>query len=554
MNILDCTLRDGGYYTDWHFDNELVRRLVKTLSNSEVDVIELGYKSPIKGGPYRKCNDGFISSVINFDVFHSKLSFMIDAKDYINQPELLEDIIKPSGIFQICRVAMKKSEIYDSLELIERIQDLGYEVMCNLMQTSILEGANIKYFTDCMDKVGVDVRYVADSYGALKPKDVTAIFENHSVQGIHTHDNLNLAFANCVTALDSGAEWCDGTVTGMGRGVGNVFTEQLLQLRDGDISADALDLVDEFQSMKNKLGWGHNPLYMYAGMNTVHPLYVQDLNQSNLKGSQLFEAASKLKNTRSYDSDKLKELKEQRSVVVIPARYKSSRFPGKPLAKIYGKEMILWVCEVAEKSVGSENVYVATENEEIAHLVKNNGYQVVMTSDECLTGTDRVAEASKEIDADIFINIQGDEPLVSADDVNKVIEAKKDNPKHIINCMSKLHKDEDPSDVKIPKVVTDKDNDLLYASRGCIPMNKNGLDPTIVGSEAYKQVCIYGFSKEQLDRFHSDKKTSLESVEDIEIIRFLEKGMRVKMLELNTVSYAVDYPEDIKKIEEIYSE
>ena len=552
MNILDCTLRDGGYYTDWHFDNELVRRLVKSLDKN-VDVIELGYKSPIKGGPYRKCNDGFIKSVVNFDV-SSELSFMIDAKDYINQPELLEDIIKPSGIFQICRVAMKKSEIYDSLELIERIQDLGYEVMCNLMQTSILEGANIKYFTDCMDKVGVDVRYVADSYGALKPKDVAAIFENHSVQGIHTHDNLNLAFANCVTALDSGAEWCDGTVTGMGRGVGNVFTEQLLQLKDGDISADVLDLVDEFQAMKNKLGWGHNPLYMYAGMNTVHPLYVQDLNQSNLKGSQLFEAASKLKNTYSYDSSKLKELKEQRSVVVIPARYKSSRFPGKPLAKIYGKEMILWVCEVAEKSVGSENVYVATENEEIAHLVKNNGYQVVMTSDECLTGTDRVAEASKEIDADIFINIQGDEPLVSADDVNKVIEAKKDNPKHIINCMSKLHKDEDPSDVKIPKVVTDKDNDLLYASRGCIPMNKNGLDPIIVGSEAYKQVCIYGFSKEQLDSFHSDKKTSLESVEDIEIIRFLEKGMRVKMLELDTVSYAVDYPEDIKKIEEIYSE
>ena len=552
MKILDCTLRDGGYYTDWHFDNELVRRLVKSLDKN-VDVIELGYKSPIKGGPYRKCNDGFIKSVVNFDV-SSELSFMIDAKDYINQPELLEDIIKPSGIFQICRVAMKKSEIYDSLELIKRIQDLGYEVMCNLMQTSILEGANIKYFTDCMDKVGVDVRYVADSYGALKPKDVAAIFENHSVQGIHTHDNLNLAFANCVTALDSGAEWCDGTVTGMGRGVGNVFTEQLLQLKDGDISADVLDLVDEFQTMKNKLGWGHNPLYMYAGMNTVHPLYVQDLNQSNLKGSQLFEAASKLKNTYSYDSSKLKELKEQRSVVVIPARYKSSRFPGKPLAKIYGKEMILWVCEVAEKSVGSENVYVATENEEIAHLVKNNGYQVVMTSDECLTGTDRVAEASKEIDADIFINIQGDEPLVSADDVNKVIEAKKDNPKHIINCMSKLHKDEDPSDVKIPKVVTDKDNDLLYASRGCIPMNKNGLDPIIVGSEAYKQVCIYGFSKEQLDSFHSDKKTSLESVEDIEIIRFLEKGMRVKMLELDTVSYAVDYPEDIKKIEEIYSE
>ena len=110
------------------------------------------------------------------------------------------------------------------------------------------------------------------------------------------------------------------------------------------------------------------------------------------------------------------------------------------------------------------------------------------------------------------------------------IEAKKDNPKHIINCMSKLHIDEDPSDVKIPKVVTDNNNNLLYASRGCVPMNKNGLDPIIVGSEAYKQVCIYGFSKEQLNKFHSDNKTSLESVEDIEIVRFLEKGMKVKII------------------------
>ena len=134
------------------------------------------------------------------------------------------------------------------------------------------------------------------------------------------------------------------------------------------------------------------------------------------------------------------------------------------------------------------------------------------------------------------------------DDVNKVIEAKKDNPKHIINCMSKLHIDEDPSDVKIPKVVTDNNNNLLYASRGCVPMNKDGS----VHSDTYKQVCIYGFSKEQLNKFYDNSKTPLESKEDIEIVRFLEKGMNVKMLELDNVSYAVDYPEDIKKIEEIH--
>ena len=118
----------------------------------------------------------------------------------------------------------------------------------------------------------------------------------------------------------------------------------------------------------------------------------------------------------------LEHLKQQRAVVVIPARYKSSRFPGKPLAKINGKEMILHVAEKAEQAVGKENVYIATENSNISNIVKKSGYKVVITSDSCLTGTDRVAEASYEINADIFVNVQGDEPMIDPNDIKKAIK------------------------------------------------------------------------------------------------------------------------------------
>jgi 3-deoxy-manno-octulosonate cytidylyltransferase (CMP-KDO synthetase) len=240
----------------------------------------------------------------------------------------------------------------------------------------------------------------------------------------------------------------------------------------------------------------------------------------------------------------LESLKHQRAVVVIPARYKSSRFPGKPLAKINGKEMILHVAEKAEKAIGKENVYVATENSKIANVAKKAGYNVVITSDSCLTGTDRVAESSYEINADIFINVQGDEPMIDSDDIKKVIKVKQDNPDYIINCMSKLHKDEDPSDKKIPKVICDLQNNLVYSSRNPLPGSKSSQVNNIM-----KQVCIYAFSKKQLQQFYDTKKTPLENYEDIEIVRCIEKGMKVKMVEVNKISYAVDYPEDIKIVE-----
>ena len=545
--ILDCTLRDGGYYTDWKFETPLVRKLVKALDNNKVDIIELGYKSPIKGGPYRKCNDGFISNIIDFKI-DASLAFMIDVKDYVSDnkvnQELLLDIIKPQNTFQVCRIAAKYNELIYLPEIVNLIKELGYKVICNLMAVSKLTKKEITNYVSIAKTLNLEAVYIADSYGALYPADINSIFTNKNITGIHTHDNMGLAFANCLQAINQGATYIDGTLTGMGRGVGNVTTEQLLIHRD-KIDFDLLDCITEFNEMKKYYGWGVNALYHQAGKHHIHPLYMQDLNQSNLTSKQLITVIESLHECHSYDMESLDILKEQRAVVVIPARYKSSRFPGKPLAKINGKEMILHVAEKAEISVGKDNVYIATENEDIAHIVRKFGYHVIITSDNCLTGTDRVAEAAKEIDADIFINVQGDEPMIDPEDIKNVIKLKKENPSYVINCMSKLHPDEDINDKKIPKIICDLKNNLLYCSRSAIPGNKNTLSDI-----AKKQVCIYGFNKEQLYEFTDIQKTPLEQQEDIEIIRCLEKGMKVKMVDVDKVSYAVDYPEDILFIEE----
>lgn len=549
--ILDCTIRDGGYYTDWNFDDKLVRDLVKSLDDNGVDIIEIGYKSPIKGGAYRKCNDGFIKEIINFKI-DSKLAFMIDVKDYIKDNslniELLKDIIKQSqhSPFDLCRIAAKYDEIKYLNELIDFIDNLGYEVICNLMGGSTLSIEQIKEFTE---NTNCDVLYIADSYGSLLPSDVDNIFKNCDLKGIHTHDNLGLAFANCLSAINNGSSYIDGTITGMGRGVGNVKTEQLLIFKNNEISPKLLDVIDSFNTIKDEKKWGYNPLYMLSALNNIHPLYSQDLNQSNITNKQLIDVVNDLTDNLSYDKNKLNELKEQKTAVIIPARFKSSRFPGKPLAKINDKEMILWVAEISEKAVGKDSTYIATENEDIADLVKSNGYNVILTSDSCKTGTDRVAEACLEIDADIIINIQGDEPMLDYKDILKVIDYKKRFPDHIINCMSNINTDESISDRKIPKVVTNEKDELLYISRSPIPGRKEGV--TKVGK---KQVCIYAFGKNSLSEFHRRKiKSNLENEEDIEILRFLEMGYKVKMLELESSTYAVDYPEDIKIIENLWS-
>jgi 3-deoxy-manno-octulosonate cytidylyltransferase (CMP-KDO synthetase) len=234
--------------------------------------------------------------------------------------------------------------------------------------------------------------------------------------------------------------------------------------------------------------------------------------------------------------------------VIIPARYASTRFPGKPLVPLLGKPMVVWVAELSARAVGKEHVYVATEDTRIASEVKNAGFTPLMTSANALTGTDRVAEAAKLINYDIYVNVQGDEPLVDPVDILHCIELKEAKPEAILNGFCWIGKDEDPKSINIPKVVMSESGKMIYMSRALLPGFKNEKSAP---ARYAKQVCIYGFDLKQLSKYREfGRKTTLEDHEDIEILRFLELGDDVFMYECSPGSLAVDVPEDIDKVED----
>ncbi|MDB4360776.1 3-deoxy-manno-octulosonate cytidylyltransferase [Akkermansiaceae bacterium] len=232
---------------------------------------------------------------------------------------------------------------------------------------------------------------------------------------------------------------------------------------------------------------------------------------------------------------------------LIPARLASTRFPEKPLALILGKPMILWVAELTAKAVGLENTYVATDAEKIAKVVRTAGFQVVMTSPDALTGTDRIAEAAMQIDADVFINVQGDEPMLDPASITSVIEAAKLHPETVINGYAPIPQSEDPTNVNLPKCAIASDGRLLYMSRAAVPAYKDYHKRQAV---YYKQVCIYAFTRKQLEAYVSVcEKAPCEQSEDIEILRFLDLGYEVRMIELPGDTLAVDAPSDVELVE-----
>ena len=235
-----------------------------------------------------------------------------------------------------------------------------------------------------------------------------------------------------------------------------------------------------------------------------------------------------------------------RTVVLIPARFESSRYPGKPLVSLCGKPMIIWVSELSARAVGADDVYFATEYERISEVVEKKGFKAVMTGP-ALTGTDRLAEAASKIDADLFINVQGDEPLVNPSDILKIRDVKLSHPEYVINGFSYLSESENPNNVNIPKVITTESDNLVYMSRSALP----GFKVAEFAPKQYKkQVCIYAFSKRELASFRDfGRKSQLEFSEDIEILRFLELGMPIKMVETLPGSLAVDCPDDIDAVE-----
>ena len=250
-------------------------------------------------------------------------------------------------------------------------------------------------------------------------------------------------------------------------------------------------------------------------------------------------------NKKTYEINNLhEETQEIKPVIIIPARYNSSRLPGKALKDIEGTSMLQRTFEKCIEALSEQDVYIATDNLKIQKHCEDFGANVLMTSSSCLTGTDRIAEASKYIKCDVVINVQGDEPIINPADIIKVIDAAREYPGEIINGMAIIETVDEFVNPSIPKVVTRPDGKLLYMSRAAIPTTKK-----LKFETAWKQICIYAFPVDSLKTFaQQDNKTSLEQIEDIEILRFVEMGYDVRMIKLSGSSFAIDTPEDLKKI------
>jgi 3-deoxy-manno-octulosonate cytidylyltransferase (CMP-KDO synthetase) len=233
-----------------------------------------------------------------------------------------------------------------------------------------------------------------------------------------------------------------------------------------------------------------------------------------------------------------------RVAVVIPARYQSSRLPGKPLVDLCGVPMIVRTYRQCALAMPPEAIYVATDDERIEQVCRRHAIQCLMTPPHCLTGTDRVAAAAAVVDADIYVNVQGDEPLFNPADLARLVAAAREHPREVLNGYCEIADETLFRSGNIPKVVLRPDGRLLYMSRAPIPTDK-----TLGFIRAWRQVCAYALPRDALLAFSARPgKTPLEEIEDIEILRFLELGWEVRMVPMSAESVAVDNPEDVARV------
>ena len=222
---------------------------------------------------------------------------------------------------------------------------------------------------------------------------------------------------------------------------------------------------------------------------------------------------------------------------VIPARYKSSRFPGKPLVDICGKPMIWWVYQQAKKVPEFDEVYVATDDDRIEAACKEHDMKVIMTSDKHETGSDRVAEVATKVEGDLFVNIQGDEPVINPEMIQEVISIFFEDETVTFGSLKK--EITDPDEIKATstvKVVTDQKGDAMYFSRSVIPSNvKDGKLARV-----FRHVGIYAYKRDFLEEFSKMSQTELEL-----------GGYKMRLKETKHSSIGVDLPEHIEKVERV---
>jgi len=252
-------------------------------------------------------------------------------------------------------------------------------------------------------------------------------------------------------------------------------------------------------------------------------------------------------------------LTNEKILAVIPVRWASDRFPGKPIVDILGKPMVQWVSEQAQKSSLVTEVVIATDDKRIYDVVIGFGGKVVMTSPNHQSGTDRVAEVARNIQCDIVVNIQGDEPFIPPENIDLVIKPLLESDEFVVSTlMTSIRSSSEMLDPDICKVVVDSTGCALYFTRAPIPYNRDfecmdssntdsqmGVNKTVLG---HKHIGIYAYKKSFLLQFSNIKTSRLENIEKLEQLRILENGYSIQVVETEQNSIGVDRPSDVEKI------
>ncbi len=234
-----------------------------------------------------------------------------------------------------------------------------------------------------------------------------------------------------------------------------------------------------------------------------------------------------------------------RAIAVIPARLASTRLPGKPLRKIAGKPMLAWVYEAARACKQLGEVIVATDAPEILEFCSRAGFVARMTSDQHRSGTDRVHEVACAVASDVYVNVQGDEPLARPEHIDALLGPMKESSV-LVSTVKTPCSTEDVNNPNAVKVVTDLKGDALYFSRSSIPHDRDHTSP-----KYFKHLGFYAYRKAALDNFCSLPESSLERAERLEQLRFLENGIAIRVAETPFDTIGVDTEEDRKRVEEI---
>ena len=314
LKILDCTLRDGGYYNNWDFSKELIEEYLEAMSAANIEYVELGFrflKKDIYLGPCAYTTSSFLETLSIPKKL--KIGIMINAKDIVSNNLSKNEIDKiffkfpKKNKISFVRFACHLNEIKKIIPICNQLHKKNIITAINLMQISEIPDKQIEDITKVASRSKLDVFYFADSLGNLEPKnimDISNVIKKNWKKdiGFHAHDNMGRALINGVTAFNNGVKWIDSTVTGMGRGAGNIKTEfALLQFskylkKDTDISLLLKLIENKFDPMKLKYKWGTNPYYYLAGQHKIHPTFIQSmLTELKMEPIEMLSAIDNLK-------------------------------------------------------------------------------------------------------------------------------------------------------------------------------------------------------------------------------------------------------------------